>query len=275
MKMRNVEPPGGDRFPRTVFERTVLERAVLEPLDGRFLECGEGSDVSVALRHTLPLAELLTHPYVLIPAFDGRKHSFVGGRTHRRLTTRAGQESQRMRKSASDLLESLGSRGLYSVADSRPLTNGTHPLGPHRLGETWSRLPNKAYDRSRGLLGRGGTALRSTRTRPYNRPDAPLRRRPRSPARHRRSRPRRAAGPAGLRVRERRAGRPPARVRAVSIVPRGAAARLRPGRRPRRRPLRPAPAGICCPPKSRSKPSSADLPRSATRPPRPTMRPPI
>ena len=48
------------------------------PLDERFPEWGESPYFSVTVRKTTTLVELLTHLYVLIPVFDGRKHYSVG-----------------------------------------------------------------------------------------------------------------------------------------------------------------------------------------------------
>src|SRR5262249_43637373 len=52
--------------------------AVRYPLDERFPDWGESPYFSATVRKTTPLAELLTHLYVLIPVFDGRKHYWVG-----------------------------------------------------------------------------------------------------------------------------------------------------------------------------------------------------
>jgi 3' terminal RNA ribose 2'-O-methyltransferase Hen1 len=70
---------GGDRFLRAVFEPLGYEvEAVRYPLDERFPDWGESPYFSVEVRKTTTLADLLTHLYVLIPVFDGRKHYFVG-----------------------------------------------------------------------------------------------------------------------------------------------------------------------------------------------------
>src|SRR6516164_5102733 len=70
---------GGERFLRAVFEPLGYEvEAVRYPLDERFPEWGDSPYFSVAVRKMAPLAELLTHLYVLIPVFDNRKHYWVG-----------------------------------------------------------------------------------------------------------------------------------------------------------------------------------------------------
>src|SRR4051812_16766320 len=70
---------GGEPFLRRVFEPLGYEvEAVRCPLDEQFPEWGEGPYFSVEVRKTATLAELLTHLYVLVPVFDGRKHYFVG-----------------------------------------------------------------------------------------------------------------------------------------------------------------------------------------------------
>lgn len=70
---------GGERFLRGVFEPLGYEvEAVRCPLDERFPEWGESPYFAVTVRKTTPLAELLTHLYVLIPVFDNQKHYWVG-----------------------------------------------------------------------------------------------------------------------------------------------------------------------------------------------------
>ncbi len=70
---------GGERFLRAVFEPLGYEvEAVRFPLDERFPDWGESPYFSVTVGKTTTLAELLTHLYVLIPVFDGRKHYWVG-----------------------------------------------------------------------------------------------------------------------------------------------------------------------------------------------------
>jgi 3' terminal RNA ribose 2'-O-methyltransferase Hen1 len=70
---------GGETFLRAVFEPLGYEvEAARHPLDERFPEWGEGPYFSVTIRRTVPLSELLTHLYVLVPVFDAKKHYFVG-----------------------------------------------------------------------------------------------------------------------------------------------------------------------------------------------------
>ena len=82
---------GGEPFLRAVFEPLGYEvEAVRHPLDERFLEWGDGPYFSVTVRHTVPLATLLTHLYVLVPVFDARKHYFVGGDEVEKLLAKGG-----------------------------------------------------------------------------------------------------------------------------------------------------------------------------------------
>jgi 3' terminal RNA ribose 2'-O-methyltransferase Hen1 len=70
---------GGERFLRAVFEPLGYEvQATGYPLDERFPEWGDSPYFSVEVRKTTTLAELLTHLYVLVPVFDGKKHYYVG-----------------------------------------------------------------------------------------------------------------------------------------------------------------------------------------------------
>lgn len=48
------------------------------PLDSCFPEWGDSPYYSVTLQHTIRLAELLSHLYVLMPVFDNFKHYYVG-----------------------------------------------------------------------------------------------------------------------------------------------------------------------------------------------------
>jgi 3' terminal RNA ribose 2'-O-methyltransferase Hen1 len=80
---------GGERFLRSVFEPLGYEvEAVRYPLDGNFPDWGDSPYFSVAVRKTITLADLLTHLYVLIPVFDGRKHYFVGDDEIEKLLTK-------------------------------------------------------------------------------------------------------------------------------------------------------------------------------------------
>src|SRR5262249_24438318 len=66
-------------FLRSVFEPLGYEVAAeRRPLDERFPEWGDSPSFVVTVRKTTTLAELLSHLYVLVPVFDGRKHYFVG-----------------------------------------------------------------------------------------------------------------------------------------------------------------------------------------------------
>src|SRR5205807_1990989 len=52
--------------------------AARHPLDEQFPEWGDSPYFSVTVQKTVALSELLTHLYVLIPVFDGRKHYYIG-----------------------------------------------------------------------------------------------------------------------------------------------------------------------------------------------------
>jgi 3' terminal RNA ribose 2'-O-methyltransferase Hen1 len=70
---------GGERFLRELFEPLgyqVIAQAL--PLDDRFPDWGNSLYFSVSLQHTLRLADLLSHLYVLIPVLDDDKHYWVG-----------------------------------------------------------------------------------------------------------------------------------------------------------------------------------------------------
>ncbi|QDU58912.1 3' terminal RNA ribose 2'-O-methyltransferase Hen1 [Aeoliella mucimassa] len=53
-------------------------QATRHPLDEQFPEWGEGPYFTIELQHTIPLAKLLQHLYVLIPVFDNKKHYYIG-----------------------------------------------------------------------------------------------------------------------------------------------------------------------------------------------------
>jgi 3' terminal RNA ribose 2'-O-methyltransferase Hen1 len=70
---------GGEAFVRAMFEPLGYAVEVARhPLDAMFPDWGEGPYHSVTIAATTTLANLLTHLYVLIPVFDGRKHYYVG-----------------------------------------------------------------------------------------------------------------------------------------------------------------------------------------------------
>ena len=70
---------GGEPVVRAMFEPLGYEvEAVRHPLDERFPEWGDSPYFAMTIRKTTTLSDLLTHLYVLIPVFDGRKHYFVG-----------------------------------------------------------------------------------------------------------------------------------------------------------------------------------------------------
>ena len=70
---------GGDEFLRKLFEPlgyTVSARRL--PLDEKFPDWGESSYFQVELSARLPLQQLLSHLYVLVPVLDNDKHYWVG-----------------------------------------------------------------------------------------------------------------------------------------------------------------------------------------------------
>lgn len=70
---------GGERFLRSVFEPLGYQvEAIRHSLDDQFPEWGESLYFSVTLTHTITLANLLAHLYVLVPVMAGHKHYFVG-----------------------------------------------------------------------------------------------------------------------------------------------------------------------------------------------------
>ncbi|MEM1062934.1 MAG: 3' terminal RNA ribose 2'-O-methyltransferase Hen1 [Planctomycetota bacterium] len=69
---------GGETFLQEVFEPLgYTVEAERHPLDETFPDWGDGPYHSVTISGTVTLSELLTHLYVLIPVFDGRKHYFI------------------------------------------------------------------------------------------------------------------------------------------------------------------------------------------------------
>jgi 3' terminal RNA ribose 2'-O-methyltransferase Hen1 len=70
---------GGEGFLRRLFEPLGYSVwAAHHSLDEQFPEWGEGPYYTVELAATVPLKQLLTHLYVLIPVLDNDKHYWVG-----------------------------------------------------------------------------------------------------------------------------------------------------------------------------------------------------
>lgn len=70
---------GGEEMLRRMFEPLgYAVTAHRHPLDEQFPEWGESPYYSVQLEHTITVARLLQHLYVLIPVFDGKKHYYIG-----------------------------------------------------------------------------------------------------------------------------------------------------------------------------------------------------
>jgi len=74
-----VPSRGGEALLRALFEPLGYALSIERlPLDARFPEWGESRYFRVALEAAKPLAEVLTHLYVLLPVLDDDKHYWVG-----------------------------------------------------------------------------------------------------------------------------------------------------------------------------------------------------
>lgn len=70
---------GGEAFLRQLFEPLGYSvSAAGHILDEKFPDWGQSQYFTVELQHTLPLSDLLSHLYVLIPVLDDDKHYWVG-----------------------------------------------------------------------------------------------------------------------------------------------------------------------------------------------------
>jgi SAM-dependent methyltransferase len=70
---------GGEEFLRKLFEPLGYRvSAARLPLDATFPDWGESSYFRVTLEGSLPLHQLLSHIYVLVPVLDNDKHYWVG-----------------------------------------------------------------------------------------------------------------------------------------------------------------------------------------------------
>jgi 3' terminal RNA ribose 2'-O-methyltransferase Hen1 len=70
---------GGEMLLRRLFEPLgYVVSATHYPLDEKFPEWGESPYLTVSLKATIRLSDLLTHLYVLIPVLDDDKHYWVG-----------------------------------------------------------------------------------------------------------------------------------------------------------------------------------------------------
>ncbi|MEH2244048.1 3' terminal RNA ribose 2'-O-methyltransferase Hen1 [Nostoc sp.] len=70
---------GGEEFLRQLFEPLGYGvSAEGHALDEKFPDWGQSQYFTVELQHTLPLSDLLSHLYVLIPVLDDDKHYWVG-----------------------------------------------------------------------------------------------------------------------------------------------------------------------------------------------------
>ncbi len=78
-KLSTVPSRGGEALLQSLFAplgyKLNIERCVL---DAKFPQWEESYYYNVELHHTIPLQELLSHLYVLIPVLDDEKHYWVG-----------------------------------------------------------------------------------------------------------------------------------------------------------------------------------------------------
>ncbi len=82
---------GGEPVLRSLFEPLGYEvTAAAVPLDDRFPEWGDSRYLSVRLRGTVRLADLLGHLYVLMPVLDDDKHYWVGEDEAQKLLDKGG-----------------------------------------------------------------------------------------------------------------------------------------------------------------------------------------
>jgi 3' terminal RNA ribose 2'-O-methyltransferase Hen1 len=78
-KVAVVPCRGGDELLRRLFEPLgYAVRSEHHPLDENFPDWGEAPYYTVELEKGVPLKDLLTHLYVLIPVLDAEKHYWVG-----------------------------------------------------------------------------------------------------------------------------------------------------------------------------------------------------
>ncbi|MBD0385776.1 MAG: 3' terminal RNA ribose 2'-O-methyltransferase Hen1 [Nostoc sp. C3-bin3] len=78
-KLSAVPCRGGEDFLRQLFEPLGYSvNAEGHSLDEKFPDWGQSQYFTVELQHTLPLSDLLSHLYVLIPVLDDDKHYWVG-----------------------------------------------------------------------------------------------------------------------------------------------------------------------------------------------------
>ncbi len=70
---------GGEELLRKLFEPLGYQvRVNHHPLDEKFPQWGAGPYYTVELENSVPLKQLLTHLYVLIPVLDADKHYWIG-----------------------------------------------------------------------------------------------------------------------------------------------------------------------------------------------------
>ena len=71
-------PHGGEILIKKLFEPLgYTVEAERHPLDTQFPEWGYGKYFTLTLKNKLPLKQLLSHLYVLIPVLDNEKHYFI------------------------------------------------------------------------------------------------------------------------------------------------------------------------------------------------------
>jgi len=78
-KLAVVQSRGGEALLRSLFEPLGYALTIQRhALDDKFPQWGESSYFTVKLQNTIPLQDLLSHLYVLIPVLDDEKHYWVG-----------------------------------------------------------------------------------------------------------------------------------------------------------------------------------------------------
>lgn len=82
---------GGEAILRTLFEPLGYDVAAEAiPVDSRFPDWGDSRYLSVRLRGSVRLADLLAHLYVLLPVLDDEKHYWVGDDEAQKLLSKGG-----------------------------------------------------------------------------------------------------------------------------------------------------------------------------------------
>ena len=147
---------GGERLLRALFEPLGYEVAVeRHPLDETMNGSGGSAYFSLTLRGVVPLKELLTHLYVLIPVLDRDKHYWIGRDEIDKLLSRG--EGWLDTHPARDLIVSRylkGFRSLTNEALSRLTEEDPADPDEEQAAAEWAEA---AIEGSSGV-GSGGTS---------------------------------------------------------------------------------------------------------------------